>query len=82
VLDIHNALSPLGDGHACLPAWGEQGRALEQSRIQDSGSGVCLSNDISRNIGPVMPGTVDYWGMNVMSGIDATITEIAGDRRK
>jgi hypothetical protein len=25
---------------------------------------VCLSNDISRNIRPVMPITVDYWGMN------------------
>jgi len=73
VLDIHNALShPGASEHACLPAWGEQGHSLEQSRIQDSRSGVCLSNDISRNIRPVMPRTVGYWGMNVTSGTDAT----------
>ena len=64
MLDIHNALNTPGAEHACLPAWGEQGRALEQSRVQDSESGVCLSNDISRNIGPVMPGAVVYCGLN------------------
>ena len=81
MLDIHNALSPLGDGHDCLPAWGEHGRALEQSRIQDSGSGGCLSNDISRNIRPVMPRTVDYWGMNgaANAGLGVEYPAIIGD---